>query len=110
MRAPNGTITMSLDAHVKMMLDQMKAMALPKMRELGPQAARAAMRMRFPGMTETPTGKIENRTIKAPHGEIPVRVYPPLAATGTTLPGLVIFHGGGFVLGDLDPHDDLCRV
>jgi len=101
---------MSLDAHVKMMLDQMKAMALPKMWELGPQAARAAMRMRFPGIAETPTGKIEDRKITVPHGDIAVRVYTPLNHNEATLPGLVFFHGGGFVLGDLDTHDDLCRV
>jgi len=93
-----------------MMLDQMKAMALPKMWELGPQAARAAMRMRFPGIAETPTGKIEDRKITVPHGDIAVRVYTPLNHNEATLPGLVFFHGGGFVLGDLDTHDDLCRV
>lgn len=101
---------MSLDVHVKAMLDQMKALALPKMWELGPQAARAAMRMRFPGAPETPTGKIENRTIPGPAHAIPVRVYTPLNAATQTLPGFVFFHGGGFVLGDLDTHDDLCRV
>jgi len=100
---------MSLDANVKAMLDQMKAMALPKMWELGPQAARAAMRMRFPGIAETPTGPITNRTIPGPAHPIAVRVYTPLSATGSVLPGLVFFHGGGFVLGDLDTHDDLCR-
>jgi len=100
---------MSLDANVKAMLDQMKAMALPKMWELGPQAARAAMRMRFPGFSETPTGPIANHTIPGPAHPIAVRVYTPLSATSSVLPGLVFFHGGGFVLGDLDTHDDLCR-
>ncbi|MBL6937800.1 MAG: alpha/beta hydrolase [Alphaproteobacteria bacterium] len=101
---------MSLDANVKAMLDQMKAMALPKMWELGPQAARAAMRLRFPGITETPTGPITDRTIPGPAHAIGVRIYTPLSATSTVLPGLIFFHGGGFVLGDLDSHDDLCRV
>jgi len=43
---------MSLDANVKAMLDQMKAMALPKMWELGPEAARAAMRMHLSNSRE----------------------------------------------------------
>jgi len=38
---------------------------------------------------------------------IPVRSYRPV--TGTTLPALVFFHGGGWTIGDLDTHDVLCR-
>jgi acetyl esterase len=101
---------MSLDVHVKALLDQMAAMAVPKMWELGPQAARAAMRLRMPGMAETPVGRIENRTIPGPANPIAVRIYSPLEHNAPTLPGLVFFHGGGFVIGDLDTHDDLCRV
>jgi acetyl esterase len=44
---------------------------------------------------------------KGPAGEIPVRVYRPRAAS--SLPLIVFFHGGGFVLCDLDTHDALCR-
>ena len=101
---------MSLDVHVKALLDQMKAMALPKMWELGPQAARAAMKMNVFRGEGTPVGAIENRAVPGPAGDIPVRVYTPLGAADATLPGLVFFHGGGFVLGDLDSHDDLCRA
>ena len=101
---------MSLDVHVKALLDQMKAMALPKMWELGPQAARAAMRLRMPGATETPVGAVENRAFPGPVHPIAVRVYTPLSAAPGALPGLVFFHGGGFVIGDLETHDDLCRV
>jgi acetyl esterase/lipase len=38
-----------------------------------------------------------------------LRVYTPLAATATELPGLVFFHGGGLVAGSLDSHDPICR-
>ncbi len=41
-------------------------------------------------------------------GELPARLYTPPGAAETT-PGLVYFHGGGFVIGDLDTHDGLCR-
>jgi acetyl esterase len=40
---------------------------------------------------------------------IAVRVYRPLAVTEPTLPAVVYFHGGGFVLGDLDQSDADCR-
>ena len=42
----------------------------------------------------------------------PVRVrviQPTPASPGATRPGLVFFHGGGWVIGDLDTHDTLCR-
>ncbi|MGV0815592.1 alpha/beta hydrolase fold domain-containing protein [Mycolicibacterium boenickei] len=54
---------------------------------------------------------VENRAIPGPAGDIPVRIYHPIEAkdTGTGLPVLVYFHGGGFVLCDLDSHDSCCR-
>jgi acetyl esterase len=39
-----------------------------------------------------------------------LRDYTPVAAGGPTLPAIVYFHGGGFVMGDLDTHDTLCRT
>lgn len=60
-------------------------------------------------------GHAEDRAIPGPAGDIPVRVYHPLdpADSGTDpdagLPVLVYFHGGGFVLCDLDSHDSCCR-
>jgi len=41
-------------------------------------------------------------------GPLRARLYTPFAA-GLTGPGLVFFHGGGFVMGDLDSHEMLCR-
>ena len=54
--------------------------------------------------------------VAGPHGEIPIRLYYPakdrasLEQAGETLPGIVYAHGGGFVLGNLDTHDRICRV
>jgi acetyl esterase len=39
-------------------------------------------------------------------GDLPARMYRPRAATGSLL---VFFHGGGFVVGDLETHDVTCR-
>ena len=49
--------------------------------------------------------------IPAAHGLIPARVYTPkkLRETGGLAPCLVFFHGGGWVIGDLDTHDVVCR-
>jgi acetyl esterase len=101
---------MALDAHVKALLEQMAALKMPKSWEVGPQAARAAMKMSIFRKGNTPIGKVEDRTIPGPGGELAVRIYTPLTTSSNVLAGLVFFHGGGFVLGDLDTHDDLCRV
>lgn len=42
------------------------------------------------------------------HGRVPVRMYRPSVAA--TLPALVFAHGGGYILGNLDTHDRICRL
>ena len=55
-------------------------------------------------------GKIENRTLPGPAGPLPFRVYTPAAANDGPSGGVIFFHGGAWVLGDLDTHDCLCRI
>jgi acetyl esterase len=52
--------------------------------------------------------RVENRTVPGPAQPIAVRVYRPSSAD--RLPGLMFFHGGGFVIGNLDSHDRQCRA
>jgi len=59
--------------------------------------------------TDVPIGKVEDIQFSNGDMEVPVRVYTPVAAPGGALPCLVFFHGGGFVIGDLNSHDALCR-
>jgi acetyl esterase len=49
--------------------------------------------------------------IPSAHGSIPARIYTPKTLTQTDglAPGLVFFHGGGWVIGDVDTHDVVCR-
>jgi len=52
-----------------------------------------------------------DRTLPGPAGEIPVRIYRPRGSREQVrLPALVYFHGGGWVFGNLDSHDPLCRA
>ena len=53
------------------------------------------------------SGTVEDITIPGPARPIPVRVYRPDSAKDP-LPLLLYFHGGGFVLGDLDMEEDTC--
>lgn len=74
-----------------------------------PAASRAHMRescLGFPG----PQIHVEvaDLSIPGPAGTIRVRHYRP--ADGQTAPLLVFYHGGGWVIGDLDTHDALCRL
>lgn len=55
-------------------------------------------------------GKSERLEMPGPSGPLALRAYTPVAAGGPTLPAIVYFHGGGFVMGDLDTHDGLCRT
>lgn len=55
-----------------------------------------------------PVDRVEDRRIPGPAGDIPVRIYWP-AAPGP-LPALVCLHGGGWVIGDLDGYEGICRV
>jgi acetyl esterase len=50
-------------------------------------------------------------SIPAPHGAIPARIYTPktLRKRNGLAPCLVFYHGGGWVIGDLDSHDVVCR-
>jgi acetyl esterase/lipase len=62
--------------------------------------------MRF-GETGARVARVEDREIL---GAIALRVYTPSGGARRHWPGLVFVHGGGFVCGDLDTHDALCRA
>jgi acetyl esterase len=53
---------------------------------------------------------IRELTVPGPEGEMRARHYTPVDGLPDGSPLLVFFHGGGFVVGDLDTHDGLCRL
>lgn len=104
---------MALDPQAKALLDGMAANKdAPRIIDLPPAGARELYRAMAAqlDLSGLPIGKIEDRKIAGPAGEIPVRLYTPVAAGGAPLPVLVYFHGGGWVIGDLDSHDAACRT
>jgi len=100
---------MPLDPQARFVLDQIAAQGGLELTDLSPVEARQMfekMRVPIPG---EPVARVENRTVPGPAGPIPVRVYASGPAA-TLAPGLAFFHGGGWVIGSLDTHDNLCRA
>lgn len=104
---------MALDTHVAGLLAQMAANPDAKgLADVPPEAGRGmfhAMSSMF-DVKDVPIGRIENRKIPGPAGDIPVRIYTPVAAGAGPLPCLVYYHGGGWVIGDLETHEGACRL
>jgi acetyl esterase len=57
-----------------------------------------------------PVGSVLDREVPGPLGPIRVRVYRPFGAGREPLPVAAFFHGGGWVVCDLDSHDGMCRA
>jgi acetyl esterase len=97
---------MPLDPQARALLGAMPAM--PDFSTLDLALVRAGMAQSpFDAGPAVPIATVENRTVPGPAGDIPVRVYTPEGSG--PFPGLVYFHGGGFVLCSLDTHDGQCR-
>jgi acetyl esterase/lipase len=101
---------MPLDPHAKRFLDRLSAMNPPSALQLTVNARRSALQdlLSFSGRS-VPVASVEDRSVPGPAGTLRVRVYTPVNQRWTPSPGLIYFHGGGFVAGDLDSHDSICR-
>jgi acetyl esterase len=99
---------MPLDPTVKVILDLAPKDA-PPIDTLTPDEVRATYRAgRVPFSAPAPLAKTEDRTVPGAAGEIPVRVYTPEG--DAPFPVLMYFHGGGWVIGDIEVYDDVCRA
>jgi acetyl esterase len=102
---------MPLDAKLREILDEAKALGHPPAHELTPELARlhrVEMMARFVPMPEYAGVWVEEGTIDAAGQKIRVRVYS--AGRGVAVPVVVFFHGGGWVAGNLETHDPYCRA
>jgi len=89
------------------LVDMMGATPVPELSSLSPEGARQFSKEMFPEAEEPePVGDVMELSIS--DGGIPVRVYVP--ESEGPYPTLVYYHGGGWVIGDLDSHDETCRV
>jgi len=83
---------------------------LPPLDQLPPEVVRAGYRLQRQSQDQNAPKDVATRdfTIPGPHGEIAVRLYTP-AGLATPSGLLVYYHGGGWVIGDLETHDGHCR-
>jgi acetyl esterase len=102
-RPPWHNAAVPLHAQARSLLDLVESLGDPPIEECTPNQARLIrMARQLP-----PTAPIhETRDLVA--DGVPCRLYRP--NDDTTLGLLVYFHGGGWVLGDLDSHDQVCRI
>lgn len=110
-----------LDAPTQAMLELRKRMRYPAWHEQAVPQARETLRheaLVAAGRT-IPVASVEDFEVDGAVGPLPARLYRPGGVanpaltwqpTADALPMLIFFHGGGFVLGDRDSHDALCRM
>jgi len=94
---------------VRGFLDFLNAMPGPKMHELEPPAARAVYAA-MKDVADTPLGTlamITDLAIPGPAGDIPARLFDAKASREPG-PAMLFYHGGGFVIGNIETHASFC--
>lgn len=98
---------MPVDPGIAVLLELVAASGYPPMHEGTPEVARKGFRAMTADAVQpeqvVAVGSVEDAEV----GGVPARIYRP--ASEGPAPTLVFLHGGGFVIGDLDTHDQTCR-
>ena len=97
---------MPLDPQVIEVMESVAALGLPAAHTVSPAEARANAKKR-PRAPGPEVAKVEDRTIPGPDGDVPVRIYTPEG--DGPFPILAWYHGGGWVVGDLESADASAR-
>ena len=97
---------MPLDPQAKQVMEQLAALGFPPPHTVSPEQARLNAKAR-PRAAGPEVARVEQRNIPGPGPAIPVRIYTPAGAG--PFPILAWFHGGGWVVGDLDSADATAR-
>ncbi len=102
-----------IDPQAARLLELIQASGFAPVNELSPAQARSSYRERraFSQPQPSNVALVREHLAPGPSGPVPLREYRPLGvAPSKSLPALVYFHGGGWVIGDRDTHDVLCRA
>src|ERR1700732_5096273 len=105
---------MALDRAAERVLERMRLSGRPPSETLSAPEARELFLAAREVLAPDPPRVAEIRELSAPGptgAAVPLRLYRgAITIPDDTLPALVYFHGGGWVIGDLDTHDMLCRA
>jgi cation diffusion facilitator CzcD-associated flavoprotein CzcO/acetyl esterase/lipase len=108
-RCHDGVIR-RMQPDVALVLDTLAEFGLPPMETLPVPDARAFMTAMASTRPPSPeVGEVTDAVMPGPGGDLPYRLYRPAVPAEGPYPLVVYFHGGGWVLGDLDSDDPLCR-
>jgi acetyl esterase len=101
--------TRELDPQIEALLQRMEQQGTPPVHTLTPMQARESRNPIFTKLGGPPeaVANVEDLNIPGPGGQIPIRIYTPQGSH--PFPILVYFHGGGWVICNLDTHDSVCR-
>ena len=100
---------MPVTPEVQNILDFLAAAEGPPREQLDPAELRQGYAALSMVESKPEMHAVSDRTVPGPGGDIPVRVYVPTDEPGPR-PVLVYFHGGGWVIGDIDTHDGVARA
>jgi acetyl esterase len=106
---------MPLDPQTRILLDFIAATGRPSIEQGTPEEGRAGMRAMTVDLVQpdqiVQVGAVEEAKVDGAEGALAARIYRPLGSDPATdpRPTVVYLHGGGFVIGDLDTHDQSCR-
>jgi acetyl esterase len=100
-----------LDPGIQLILTLQRRRGLVTLNAGTPELTRRWMReqARLTGGAPTAVGSVRDLTVDGADGPLPARHYAPPGG-GHGRPLLLFLHGGGFVVGDLDGHDEPCRL
>jgi len=103
-----------LDTEARTLLDLMEKAVRegrPKLQTLPYKVGRPAVdKMSEDSEAEPPpVASVDDGAFAGPGSEICFRRYRPLGSNAGTQPSLIYYHGGGFVIGNVDTHDSTCR-
>lgn len=102
---------MTLKPEVKALLEAFAKNPVPPLELLPLEEGRKGFEQSARQMSRAENlAKTENRKIQGFTDEIDIRIYRPEGAEGSKLPVIVYFHGGGWVIGNIETHDALCHT
>ena len=98
---------MPLDKQIAGVLQQFRDLPEPDFSQVDAAQYRQFFDNLLPAIPGDPMSEVRDLKVAGADGDLDARLYRPSQAPD--LPLLVYFHGGGFVMGNLDTHDNLCR-